>query len=98
MARDYWEVGASGRRYSRDFILQGLSLGQPLLADSLGWKSWDHAVRQLGADTYLITYVLQQRDRLSRRATLWQSTPDGWRILYHQGTVVSDEQDDVAHP
>jgi hypothetical protein len=95
-APDYWEVGASGRRYSRDFILQRVCKEQPPLADSLGWKSWDHAVRQLGPDTYLITYVLQQGDRLTHRATIWQSTPVGWRILYHQGTVVSVEEDDVA--
>ena len=86
-APDYWEVGASGRRYSREFILNGLYTEQPPLADLL---------RQLGSDTYLITYVLQQGDRLTRRATIWQSTEEGWRILYHQGTVVSVEEDDVA--
>jgi hypothetical protein len=96
MASDYWEVGASGRRYSRDFILHDLYGNPPANADSLGWKSWDHALRRLGPDTYLITYVLRQGDRLTRRATIWQSTPDGWRILYHQGTVVSVEEDDVA--
>ena len=95
-ATDYWEVGASGRRYSRDFILRNLYDKPPAFANSLGWESWDHALRRLGTDTYLITYVLQQGDRLTRRATIWQSTPDGWRILYHQGTVVSAEEDDVA--
>jgi hypothetical protein len=95
-ATDYWEVGASGRRYSRDFILRNLYDKPPAFANSLGWESWDHALRRLGPDTHLITYVLQQGDRLTRRATIWQSTPDGWRILYHQGTVVSAEEDDVA--
>ena len=95
-ATDYWEVGASGRRYSRDFILRNLYDKPPAFANSLGWESWDHALRRLGPDTYLITYVLQQGNRLTRRATIWQSTPDGWRILYHQGTVVSAEEDDVA--
>jgi hypothetical protein len=50
-APDYWEVGASGRRYSRNFILQELYTAQPPLADSLGWQSWDRAVRQLGPDS-----------------------------------------------
>jgi hypothetical protein len=93
---DYWQVGASGRRYSRNFILQSLYDNPPAFADSLGWKSWDHALRRLGPDTYIITYVLQQGNRITRRATIWQSVPDGWRILYHQGTVVSAEEDDVA--
>lgn len=95
-ATDYWEVGASGRRYSRDFILQDLYGQPPVFADSLGWKSWDYALRRLGPDTYLITYVLLQGDRLTRRATIWQSVRDGWRILYHQGTVVLAEEDDVV--
>jgi hypothetical protein len=95
-ATDYWEVGASGRRYSREFILQNLSQRPPAFAGSLGWESWDYALRRLAPDTYLLTYVLRQGDRLSRRATIWQSTPTGWRGLYHQGTVVSAEEDDVA--
>jgi hypothetical protein len=95
-APDYWEVGASGRRYSREFILQELYTAQPPVADSLGWRCWDHAVRRLGSDTYLITYVLEQGDRLTRRATIWQRVPDGWRILYHQGTIVQAEEDDGA--
>jgi hypothetical protein len=74
-ATDYWEVGASGRRYSRNFILQNLYDKPPAFADSLGWESWDHALRRLGPVTYLITYVLQQGDRLTRRATIWQRTP-----------------------
>jgi hypothetical protein len=94
-AADYWEVGASGRRYSRDFILHTLYKEPPAFASSLGWESWDYALRRLGPDTYLITYVLRQADRLTRRATIWQSAPDGWRILYHQGTVVSAEEDDA---
>ena len=95
-APDYWEVGASGRRYSRDFILREVHTAQPNLATALGWKSWDHAVRRLGPDTYLITYVLQQGDRLTRRSTIWQIAEDGWWVLYHQGTVVTVEEDDVA--
>jgi hypothetical protein len=93
-APDYWEVGASGRRYSREFILGELYTAAPPLADALGWQSWDHAVRRLGPDTFLITYVLRQGSRLTRRATIWEQTPAGWRVLYHQGTVVIVEEDD----
>jgi hypothetical protein len=56
----------------------------------------DHVVRRLGADTYLITYVLRQGDRITRRATVWQSDDSGWRVLYHQGTVVSLLEEDAA--
>ena len=38
-APDYWEVGASGRRYSRDFILQTLADSPPVNAASVGWRA-----------------------------------------------------------
>jgi len=99
MAPEYWEVGASGRRYSREFILRHLAETQPVDAAAAGWQSYDHGLRRLGPDTYLLTYTLRQGERVTRRATIWQSTAEGWRILYHQGTIVSmvsDEEDDVA--
>lgn len=93
---EYWEVGASGRRYSREFILRTLDENPPVDAASAGWLSYDHGLRRLGPDTYLFTYTLRQGERLTRRATVWQSGFGGWRILYHQGTIVSAEEDDVV--
>ena len=97
-APEYWEVGASGRRYSREFILRNLSQNPPINAASAGWRTCDHGLRRLGADTYLLTYTLRQGPRLTRRATIWQDAPEGWRILYHQGTIVSAVEDDVVPP
>jgi hypothetical protein len=97
-APDYWEVGASGRRYSRDFILRTIKQKPPVDAASAGWQSSDYGLRRLGPDTYLFTYTLRQAERLSRRATIWQITGEGWRILYHQGTIVSAGEDDVLPP
>jgi hypothetical protein len=89
-APDYWEVGASGRRYSRDFILRTLEENPPVDATAAGWESSDYGLRRLGPDTYLFTYTLRQAERLTRRATIWQGSGEEWRILYHQGTIVSD--------
>lgn len=97
-APDYWEVGASGRRYSRDFILRTLNQKPPVDATSAGWQSFDYGLRRLGPDTFLFTYTLHQEERVTRRATIWQTTGDGWRILYHQGTIVSAGEDDVLPP
>ena len=94
-APEYWEASASGRRYSRGFILRTLADHPPVDAASAGWQTYDHALRRLGPDTYLITYTLRQIERLTRRATIWQRTPEGWRILYHQGTIISAEEDDA---
>ena len=96
MAPSYWEVGASGRRYSREFILQHLAASPPADAVQAGWQTSGHAVLRLSADTYLFTYTLRQSERLTRRATIWRQTLSGWQVLFHQGTIVSADEDDVA--
>jgi len=48
----------------------------------------DFQCRGIAADNYLITYTLFQGPRVTRRATLWRRTQAGWKILYHQGTMV----------
>jgi hypothetical protein len=95
-APDYWEVGASGRRYSREFILRELTVNFPYVdANEAGWQTTEFGLRRLGPETYLLTYTLDQAGRRTRRATIWQSSEDGWRILYHQGTIISVEEDDT---
>ena len=87
---DFWEVGASGRRYSREHVLHGL---QERYAGEYvdQWETRDFHCRQLAEDVYLLTYtLLQNKERLTRRATIWQNTPAGWKIVFHQGTLVQD--------
>ena len=84
---DFWEVGASGRRYSREFVLETLENRAPDPEESK-WLTRDFQCREIAADNYLITYTLHQGPRITRRATLWRRTPEGWKILYHQGTLV----------
>ena len=93
---DYWEVGASGRRYSRDFILNELTKNDHFVdAAAAGWQTSEFGMRRLGPDTYLLTYTLDQAGRRTRRSTIWQNSENGWRILYHQGTIISVEEDDT---
>jgi hypothetical protein len=90
VAPDFWEVGASGRVYSRELVLDTLEQRHksPVVEH---WVITDFACRRISDDTFLVTYQLQQDGaRLSRRATLWRSTTDGWKILYHQGTLLSN--------
>ncbi|MGA9061608.1 MAG: DUF4440 domain-containing protein [Terracidiphilus sp.] len=87
---DYWETGASGRRYSRKAILDELERRFSKPHDDV-WETRDFYCRKLAEDTYLLTYtLLQDHQRLTRRATIWQNTGDGWKIVYHQGTIVQD--------
>lgn len=89
-ANDFWEVGASGRRYSRAYVLDELERRLPASHQDQ-WECSDFHCRQLSSDIFLLTYtLLQDRKRLTRRATLWQRTVEGWKIIYHQGTVVQE--------
>ncbi len=58
----------------------------------------DYGLRRLAPDTYLFTYTLCQGERITRRATIWQGAANGWHILYHQGTIVTVEVEDVPPP
>jgi hypothetical protein len=82
---DYWEVGASGRRHSREYVLDVLRERFAHPTDD-AWETSQFACREVGPDTYLLTYTLRQANRVTRRATVWRAE---WKILYHQGTVVT---------
>ena len=90
MVEDYWGTGASGRRYSRQFVLDELEKRFAAPHADV-WETRDFHCRRLSEDTYLLTYtLLQDNQRLTRRATIWRSTAEGWMIVYHQGTIVQD--------
>jgi Uncharacterized protein conserved in bacteria len=91
-APDFWEVGASGRVYSREVVWAALEerYADPGYAASDEWATSDFACREIAPDTYLLTYVLRQGERVTRRLTVWERFEGQWRILYHQGTVVAD--------
>ena len=86
-AEDFWEVGASGTVYPRHVVLDVLERRYADQPDD-PWEVRDFAARPLGGDTWLVTYELDQAGRLTRRATIWRSTVDGWLALYHQGTLM----------
>jgi hypothetical protein len=89
-ADDFWETGASGRRYSRQFVLNVLEQRRSA-PQAMVWKISDCHCRKLAGDVYLLTYtLLQDNVRLTRRSTIWQKSSEGWKIIYHQGTVVEE--------
>lgn len=87
-APEFWEVGASGRRYSRKFVLDTLEERYAHPTQTV-WEIGEPHCLQIAPDNYLLTYTLIQKGRATRRATIWRRTADGWQILYHQGTVVA---------
>lgn len=86
---DFWEIGASGQRYSREYVLDVLEARLADPVDESDWESRDFHVRELAPDVYLLTYTLRQGERLTRRSTLWLRADGDWKIAFHQGTVVA---------
>jgi hypothetical protein len=87
-APEFWEVGASGRRFSRQFVLDTLEARYRSPTADI-WEVCDFHCLEIATNNYLATYTLVQGERVTRRTTIWRRTAEGWQIVYHQGTVVA---------
>jgi hypothetical protein len=87
---DFWEVGASGTVYEREYVWEILDqrYHDPTYVDE--WAATDFFCRKLGEHNYLLTYVLHEGERVTRRATVWRRGEQTWQVVYHQGTIVHD--------
>jgi hypothetical protein len=90
MVEDFSEVGASGRAYSRQYVLRTVAARAANPVDD-PWETRDFHCRELAPHVYLLTYTLLQGERTTRRATIWRRDPSGWKAVYHQGTVVRED-------
>ena len=64
---DFWEVGASGRRYSRGYVLDELEKRHSAPHEDV-WEARDFHCRKLAENIYLLTYtLLQDATRTTRR-------------------------------
>lgn len=89
VAPEFWEIGASGRRYSRSFALRVLE-ERERLPDQMVWKASEYHLREIAPQTYLLTYILTQSDRTTLRSTIWQKRFETWKVLFHQGTPLQE--------
>jgi hypothetical protein len=90
MAPDFFEFGASGRRYERAHVLDELERRHSTpRVDNLQATAFEY--RRLAENVYLLTYnLLQEGVRRTRRSSIWQRTSEGWKIVFHQGTTIQD--------
>ncbi len=86
-AQEFWETGASGQRYSRQYAIDNL-VERYSVPHEDDWETEDFYCQEIAPENYLLTYTLRQGPRVTRRMTLWRRSPSGWQIVYHQGTIV----------
>ncbi|MFJ6808025.1 DUF4440 domain-containing protein [Streptomyces anulatus] len=81
---EFREIGTSGRIWTREALIESFTADDapspaPLTASRMRGT-------QLGADLVHLTFDTESRGVHSHRSSLWQLTPDGWRLYFHQGT------------
>ena len=81
------EFGASGRPWGRPEMIAALSAEQPAGEEPVVTAT-DMAGTRLADDVIHLTYVSQRAGRRALRSSIWLRTPDGWRVYFHQGTLV----------
>ncbi|MBJ7331802.1 MAG: DUF4440 domain-containing protein [Solirubrobacteraceae bacterium] len=93
IAEDYFEVGGSGRIYSRDRVIDTVVDRYEREEPPVEYEVDEFEVRQIAPHIFLATYTLSQPDghetRVTRRSTIWTDAGERWQVVYHQGTVVA---------
>lgn len=96
VAPDFWEIGASGRRYSRAFSRKVL-IERERMPKPEDWDACNYHLDEPAPGFYLLTYTLQQPGRATLRSTLWRKDAEGFKALFHQGTPVQDIEIDYKN-
>jgi hypothetical protein len=81
---DFVEIGASGRVWTRDEIIDEL-VASPTLDDLVVSAV---TVRLVAPGLALVSYVTSRVDVLVRRTAWWRASATGWRCFFHQGTPI----------
>ncbi|MGD1917204.1 MAG: DUF4440 domain-containing protein [Phycisphaerales bacterium] len=86
---DFVEFGASGRAWSRERTLLGLSTTRA--TEEIGMSECD--VCELGRGVALLTYRSAEpaSGRTALRSSVWVWHDGAWRMRFHQGTPISSE-------
>jgi hypothetical protein len=87
-APGFWEIGASGRCYSRQFVIDTL-VWRYQQQDTQQWEIHNPCCMKVADDNYLMVYTLVQGQRVTRRSTIWRRSLGEWQVVFHQGTEVA---------
>lgn len=86
LAPDFFEFGRSGCTYTRE---ETLSAPAGEIHARLPLR--DFKVTLITPDVMLVTYISEvqyETLQIGNRSSIWLHTPSGWKLKFHQGTVV----------
>jgi len=85
IADDFFEIGRSGRMWTKGEILKSLPQEQGLKIEMDSVQS-----RRIGKDIILITYRSRRvgvaQAAAALRSSIWQRRDNKWQVIFHQGT------------
>ncbi len=91
LAPDFVEFGASGACYDKRTVIDAV-----VRSPRMHHRVTAFGIRLLGTGVVLATYVCESSydgigggPQRSLRSSIWELGPDGWRAVFHQGTVTS---------
>jgi hypothetical protein len=84
LSEDFREFGASGRVWNRASTIAELSTETPHQIISENFEC-----ERLSSELTLLTCVCRNPIRKTLRSSLWRLEGDSWRMVFHQGTVIS---------
>jgi hypothetical protein len=89
------EFGASGHHWGRSEMIAALAAEQAAAEHPAAEHpaaeepvATDMAGARLADDVIHLTYISQRAGRRALRSSIWLRTPGGWRVYFHQGTLV----------
>jgi hypothetical protein len=82
---DFREIGASGRLWTRQEMVETLAAEQSDEPIAVA----DMEALQLADGVVLLRYVTDRAGRGSRRSSIWRRVDGRWRVLHHQGTLAA---------
>jgi ribonuclease HI len=81
---DFVEFGSTGKVYNKRLLLDMLK-GEKNAKVVIR----EFAVRQLAADTALVTYrTVGEAGQEARRSSVWIRSDGAWKLAFHQGTRI----------
>ncbi|MEH0556132.1 MULTISPECIES: nuclear transport factor 2 family protein [unclassified Streptomyces] len=91
---EFVEVGASGRRWSREAMLSAMPEMQGADEDGPTYEPTGMTGTVLAPGLVHLTFETTLDGRRARRSSIWRKLDDasGWRMYYHQATPVPGEQ------
>ena len=90
LADDFFEIGASGTRYTKDDVIRLLSEAP---ADRI--TAHDFRAAEIATDTIHATFTEEKESYahggriVSLRSSIWQKRNGRWQMIFHQGTKIS---------